>query len=411
MKIKLLPVESLIPYARNPRNNAAAVDKVAASIKEYGWQQPIVVDSEMVIIVGHTRLLAAKKLGLEKVPVKIADTLTDEQIKAYRLADNRTGEIAVWDTELLKLELNELESLDPDFDADSFGFSEEELEALEDSLAENNIIELPSEPADDPNSAPALPLEPLTKPGDLYEIGSHRLYCGNSTLLDHFETLMGEQKAQLIVTDPPYNIDYTGKTKDALKIQNDKMSGESFKDFLIEVFTNLLMSASEGAGIYIFHADSEGVNFRQALTESGFLLKQCLIWNKHIPTLGRQDYQWQHEPILYGWKPGAAHNWYSDRKQTTVWNFNKPTRSAEHPTMKPIDLIQYPIENSSKPDDLVLDAFGGSGSTMVAAHQTGRRCYTMEIDPHYCDVIVTRMRKLWPDLLILRNGKVFNDVA
>lgn len=233
----------------------------------------------------------------------------------------------------------------------------------------------------------------MTQPGDLWLLGDHRLLCGSATSAQDVERVMGGDRAGLVVTDPPYNVTYVGKTKDALTIQNDTMSGVEFRTFLLDAYKNLFAVTEEGCGIYVFHADTEGLNFRGAMVEAGWKLAQCCIWVKQTLVMGRQDYHWQHEPVLYGWKPGAAHRWFTDRKQTTVWNFDRPSRSTDHPTMKPVDLISYPINNSSKAGDIVLDTFGGSGSTLIAAAKTGRRARLVELDPRYCDVIVRRFEE------------------
>jgi site-specific DNA-methyltransferase (adenine-specific) len=241
--------------------------------------------------------------------------------------------------------------------------------------------------------------------GDLFEIGAHRLICGDSTQTDTFSRLLGQQMADMVLTDPPYNVDYTGKTKKALKIENDNKEDGDFYQFLYDFYTALGAYTKAGGAWYVWHADSEGANFRSAMANSGIMVKQCLIWVKSSMVMGRQDYQWKHEPCLYGWKEGAAHGWYSDRKQTTILEFDRPNRNAEHPTMKPIPLFAYQIGNSSKQGDIVADAFGGSGTTMVACHQMGRRAYLVEFDPKYCQVIIDRMLKLDPSLEIKRNGQ------
>ena len=303
------PADSLIPYINNPRKNTSAVDKVAASIKEFGFKVPIIIDSDNVIVAGHTRLLAAKKLGIESVPCVIADDLSPAQIKAYRIADNKTAEFAEWDDELLKIELEALERLD--FDLDLTGFDKSEIEKLLVS-GENSGAE-----EDDFDSDKALDeiKMPVTHTRDVWLLGRHRLICGDSTSADDVAKLMNGQQADLILTDPPYNVDYQGGTKDKLKIQNDKMQDDKFLLFLVSAFKNMYEFSKKGAAIYVFHADSEGYNFRAAFKQAGYQLKQCLIWVKNSLVMGRQDYQWQHEPVLYGWKDGASHAWYSDRKQ------------------------------------------------------------------------------------------------
>jgi DNA modification methylase len=382
MEVIDVPIEKVIPYARNPRKNEAAVAKTAASIKEFGWRQPIVVDKDYVIIAGHTRLLAARQLGYEWVPVHIAYDLNEAQIKAYRIADNRVAQEADWNYELLKLEIEEL--TDIDLDLSLLGFDLEELDAI--MVNTEAIDALPSEEDNEfPND-----VEPVCKKGDLWILGEHRLLCGDATIFDDYEKVLQGERIDLVITDPPCNVDYVGKTKDALKIKNDKMGQDDFYAFLADVYVNLFANMKDGAPIYVFHADSEGHNFRRAMKESGMKLAQCLVWEKNSLVLGRQDYHWQHEPILYGWKEGEAHKWYSDRKQTTILSFDRPARSEEHPTMKPIEILAYLLGNSSKPGDLVWDSFLGSGSTIIACEKMKRRSFGLELDPKYCDVIIKR---------------------
>ncbi|WP_068505379.1 DNA modification methylase [Paenibacillus kribbensis] len=383
MEIKFVNVEILIPYIKNARNNEKAVDYVATSIQSYGFKNPILIDSNNEIIAGHTRLLAAKKLGLKQVPTILVDDLTPEQVKAFRIADNKTAEYADWNFELLAQELEELKLAD--YDLSLTGFDMSECEKLLDILHEENVDD-----EDNFDLEEALPEHPITRKGDIWLLGKHRLICGDSTNPQDIATLMDGKKAQLIVTDPPYNVDYTGKTKDALKIENDKMDNDQFYDFLLAAYTQMFEVADDGASIYVFHADSEGLNFRKAFIEAGFKLAQCCIWAKQAMVMGRQDYHWMHEPVLYGWKPTSGHYWNSDRKQTTLWQFDRPFRNEYHPTMKPIPLISYPIKNSSKLGDIVFDPFGGSGSTLIACEETDRICYTSELDPKYVDVIVKR---------------------
>jgi len=385
MDIIKLELDKIIPYARNPRNNEAAVDKVAASIKEYGFRQPIVIDEEHVIIVGHTRFLAARRLGLEKVPVHIAKGLNEHQVKAYRIADNKTNEYAEWDEDLLGIELKELQ--DFDFDLDLTGFEEDELSSILDGvdLDVNNLAK--------EDDAPPAEEETITKRGDVWLLGSHKLICGDSTQEADFAKLMGSHKADMIFTDPPYNVNYEGKTKEAMTIKNDNMDSNKFFEFLNAAFANISTYSKKGAGYYVCHADSEGVNFRNALTENDFLFKQCIIWVKNTQVISRQDYHWQHEPILYGWKKGGPHKWYADRKQTTIWEYDKPQRSELHPTMKPVSLVQNGIKNSSKHGDIVLDPFLGAGSTLIACERMGRTCYGLELSEAYCDVIIRRYRE------------------
>lgn len=378
MNVQQVKIEKVKPYDKNPRKNKAAVDYVANSIKEFGFQQPIVVDKDMVVIAGHTRLKAAKKLKLKEVPVVIADNLTEEQVKAYRLADNKTAEKAEWDFDLLTDELLSLQELD--FDMEQFGFDfdfGEDEEAVEDDNWEADV-----------------PEEPISKRGDIWVLGRHRLMCGDSTDAADVALLMDGNKADMLLTDPPYNVDYTGKASEleTRKIENDKMEDSAFQDFLTSAFENAAENMKAGGVFYIWHADSEGLNFRVACKKAGFQVRQCLIliWNKNAMVMGRQDYQWKHEPCLYGWKDGASHLWASDRKQTTVLEFEKPQKNNLHPTMKPIKLFDYQIKNNTKGDDIVLDLFGGSGTTIMAAEQNGRRGFVMEYDPKFVDVIVDR---------------------
>lgn len=376
MNVQQVKIEKVKPYDKNPRKNKAAVDYVANSIKEFGFQQPIVVDKDMVVIAWHTRLKAAKKLKLKEVPVVIADNLTEEQVKAYRLADNKTAEKAEWDFDLLTDELLSLQELD--FDMEQFGFDfdfGEDEEAVEDDKWEADV-----------------PEEPISKRGDIWVLGRHRLMCGDSTDAADVALLMDGNKADMLLTDPPYNVDYTGKASEleTRKIENDKMEDSAFQDFLTSAFENAAENMKAGGVFYIWHADSEGLNFRVACKKAGFQVRQCLIWNKNAMVMGRQDYQWKHEPCLYGWKDGASHLWASDRKQTTVLDFEKPQKNNLHPTMKPIKLFDYQIKNNTKGDDIVLDLFGGSGTTIMAAEQNGRRGFVMEYDPKFVDVIVDR---------------------
>lgn len=376
--LKYLSVGDLIPYENNPRNNDEAVDYVAKSIEEFGFKVPIVVDKNYVIVAGHTRLKASKKLGLEKVPVIIADDLSEEKIKAFRIADNKVAEIAEWNEDKLHQELGELEDLL--FDMTEFGF--DIVGDLDDGEVKEDEFEVET------------PIIPTSKVGQVYKLGNHRLMCGDSTKQDDVNKLMGETKVDLFITDPPYNVDYTGKTADALTIENDKMEDSDFRTFLKDAFSTANEVMKGGAVFYIWHADSEGYNFRGACHDTGWTVRQCLIWNKNSMVMGRQDYHWKHEPCLYGWKDGAGHLWASDRKQTTILNFDRPTVNKEHPTMKPVRLFDYQIQNNTKKEDVVLDLFGGSGTTLIACEQNGRKSYTMELDPKYVDVIINRWEEL-----------------
>lgn len=397
------PVDRLIPYARNPRKNDHAVERVASAIKEFGFRVPIVAKSDGTVIDGHLRLKAAKKLGLESVPVITADDMTPTQIKAFRISVNRMAELAEWDTELLKLEMEELRLEGYDLDLTGFDTGELlEIMAGEETTSEGNT---------DEDEAPEAPINPVSKIGDIWVMGSHRVMCGDSTCIDSAKALMAGGHADLLVTDPPYNVAYEGKTADALTIKNDSMTDSDFRQFLRDCYATADAVMRPGASFYIWHADSEGFNFRAAAADVGWNVRQCLIWNKNTMVMGRQDYQWKHESCLYGWKDGAAHSWFSDRKQTTVLEFDKPHRNGEHPTMKPVELIRYQVKNSSKPGHTVLDLFGGSGTTLIACEMTGRSARLMELDPKYCDVIVRRWQDLTGKMATLEStGKTFNNL-
>lgn len=422
-------VDKVIPYKRNPRRNEDAVEKVAASIREFGFKQPIVVDKDHVIVVGHTRLLAALRLGIKEVPVLVAADLSPAQVKAYRLADNRVHQEAEWDEELLALELGDLSKLG--FNLESTGFDVDEINALL-NLEQGGLL-----PGAKEDAIPETPAKPSTLPGELYLLGKHRLICGDSTDPFTIEKLFSGAKADAVFTDPPYNVDYDGgatpsKTRVAGKISNDHMEDGLFRQFLLRAYSVMFRVLKDGAAVYVCHADSEGLNFRGAFVDAGFKLSGCLVWVKDALVLGRSDYQWQHEPILYGWKPTGAHRWYGDRKSTTVSEFMlqapltlvepnvyrlrlgdqwfqirgenlsvqelettvaripKPRKSDDHPTMKPVALIDKMLRNSTKKNDLVFDPFGGSGSTLISCEKLGRTAYLCELEPKFCDVIVAR---------------------
>jgi len=388
MKIHQIDIKQLLEYDNNPRQNENAVDAVENSIKEFGFKVPIVIDRNNIIIAGHTRLLASKKLGLETVPCIIADDLSNEQIKAFRLADNKTAEFATWDLSKLENELKEI-----DMDMLQFGFEELE-EVFPDNASD-----------DDFNIDDELSEKSYSQPGDIFELNGHRLMCGDSTKPEDVKKLVNNEKMDMIFTDPPYNVDYEGS---AGKIKNDKMEDNSFYLFLLDAFTNMFDSIKHGGSIYVCHADTEGLNFRNAYKNAGFKLAECLVWVKNALVLGRQDYHWRHEPILYGWKEGAAHYFIDDRTQDTIWEYNKPKRNDIHPTMKPLELVGRAISNSSKPKEKILDLFGGSGSTMIASDQLGRKAYLMELDEKFVDVIVKRYIKHTEsneNCFLIRNGK------
>lgn len=384
MDVQNRPLGELSPYEKNAKVHPDdQVQKIVRSIQEFGFNQPIVVDKKGVIIVGHGRYLAAHLIGLKTVPVLELD-LTEEQAMAYRLADNKLNE-SEWDMTLVVEELKAL---------DAVGF-EISLTGFDKDL----ILETGSQ-----DSVTSTPGTARSKLGDVYQLGKHKIVCGDATNLETVQNLMGEMKADMVLTDPPYNVNYEGKTKDKLKIENDEKSPEEFLQFLTDAFANLDAVLKPGAVFYIWHADSEGWNFRSAAKNVGWQIRQCLIWNKNSMVMGRQDYHWKHEPCLYGWKDGAAHLWNSDRTQTTVLNFDRPTESKEHPTMKPVDLLAYQISNNTKGEDIVLDTFLGSGSTLIAAQKLGRICYGVELDPKYVDVIVQRYVDYTGETEVLKNG-------
>lgn len=383
-----MKLTDLIPYENNPRINDDAIDVVANSIKEFGFKNPIIIDKDNVIVCGHTRRLAAIKLGLTEVPCIRADDLTEDQIKAFRVADNKTSELSTWDLDKLKIELGDIE-----LNMADFGF--------EDLL--DQMKELPED--DEFDADTELEKEAFVKKGDIWHLGRHKLMCGDSTTSD-VQVLMEGKYADLCVTDAPYNVDYEGGS--GMKIQNDNMSGEDFYKFLDKAFKNINLSLKPGACFYEFFATREHVNFENALKDNDLSPKQELIWSKNGQfTLGRQDYQWDFEPCFYGWKNGASHNWYSDRKQKCVLTFDKPKRNELHPTQKPVPLISYLMKNSSRPKDLVIDLFGGSGTTLIAAEETDRTCFTMEIDEKYASAIVRRYVKArgnTDDVFVVRGG-------
>ena len=376
MEIIKLKITEIKPYDKNPRKNDGAVDAVAESIKQCGYCAPIVIDEDNVILAGHTRLKALKKLKYKECECVRKIGMTEEQKRKYRLLDNKTNELAEWDIDLLKGELDGLDFLDFDF-----GFD------IADESAPQAIVEDDAPEVD--NQA-----EPITKLGDIWQLGRHRLMCGDSTNTETVARLMGGAQADLLVTDPTYNVEYEGKKKDELKIKNDKLSSDAFFEFLVDAFSAGASAIKEGASYYVWFASREHCNFENALVKSGLEVRQELIWKKNSMVLGRQDYQWKHEPCLYGWKEGASHNWYNDRCQTTILEFDRPVKNKDHPTMKTVALFAYQIQNSTKKGDIVLDLFGGSGTTIIACEQTGRLGFCMELDPKYCDVIIKRFENL-----------------
>jgi DNA modification methylase len=414
--IELRPLDSLIPYARNSRTHSdAQVGQIAASIVEFGFTNPVLADATG-IVAGHGRVLAARRVydagkavrlpngqDLPKGTVPVIDCTgwSEAQRRAYVIADNQLALNAGWDMELLKVEIADLQA--EGFELGLLGFDENFLDGL--------LAPPETEGLTDPDEAPGIPDEPVAVLGDVWVLGHHRLMCGDSLDLAAVERLMDRVKADVLITDPPYNVAYEGGTKDKLKIKNDAMSDADFRQFLRDAFVAADAVMKPGAVFYIWHADSEGYNFRGACHEAGWKVRQCLIWEKDSLVLGRQDYQWIHEPCLYGWKDGAGHLWAADRKQTTVLKFDRPKRNDVHPTMKPVALIEYQLLNNTKGGDVVLDLFGGSGTTMIAAEKQGRVARLMELDPRYCDVIVTRWQEFTGKVAFLEaDGRGFAEV-
>ena len=392
-------VSELIPYINNSRTHSEEqITQLISSIKEFGFTNPILLSPDNSIIAGHGRLQAVKRLGHEEVPCIIISGLTKTQIKALIIADNQLALNAGWDLEKLSVEVEGLQ--DEDFNIDILGFNNE---FIKDLLKKDEGLT-------DQDAVPEAKLNAKSKLGDIWLLGKHKLMCGDSTTQDVL-SLFKEQKADLYLTDPPYNVNYEGKTKDKLTIKNDKQDDETFKLFLTNAFTNAFNVLKLGASFYIWHSDSEGLVFRKSLIDSGFKLRQTLIWAKNSMVMGRQDYHWQHEPCLYGWKEGSSHSWYSDRKQTTLLNFDRPTASKLHPTMKPVELMSYLIKNSSKQEDVIFDSFLGSGTTIISCEILQRICYGLEFDPIYCDVIIDRWQQFTgKEAIHEQSGKTYNSI-
>lgn len=392
----LANINELIPYVNNARTHSdTQIAQIAASIKEFGFLNPVIVSSDNTILCGHGRYYAAQKLGLEKIPCIKEEHLTEAQKKAYIIADNKLALNAGWDNDLLTIELSDLQGVD--FDLDLLGFDDKELSKLFD---ETKDIE-----DDDFDVEEELKKPAITQTGDIWHLGKHTLICGDSTKEETYKKLLGDTKVNLVVTDPPYNVNYEGS---AGKIKNDDMEDSAFYHFLLDAFKQTEKVMAQDSSIYVFHADTEGYNFRKAFKDAGFYLSGTCIWKKQSLVLGRSPYQWQHEPILFGWKQKGKHQWYTGRKESTIWEFDKPKKNTDHPTMKPLDLIAYPIKNSSMTNSVVLDMFGGSGSTLLASDQLDRICYTIELDEKFCDVIVKRYIEQVgnsSDVYVIRDGK------
>jgi DNA modification methylase len=404
-RLEKISIDTLIPYARNARTHSKEqVLQLRASLREFGFINPIIVDKDLNIIAGHGRVLAAKEEGLVEIPCVFAEHLTEAQKRAYILADNRLALNAGWDEEMLSVEIADLRGAD--FDISLLGFNDAELSKLMSGI--EDVTD------DGFNVGKELEKPCFSKPGDLWRLGLHRLVCGDSTKAETFALLMdnansdGARLANLVITDPPYNTNYEGT---AGKIKNDNLPDGVFYQFLLDAFTLTEKAMAKDASIYVFHADTEGFNFRRAFSEAGFYLSGTCIWKKQALVLGRSPYQWQHEPVLFGWKKTGKHVWYADRKQSTIWEFDRPSRNASHPTMKPVPLIAYPILNSSMTGCIVLDPFAGSFSTGIACEQTGRICYGIELDPKFCDVSVSRYLSCTqkPETIKLtRDGKTYS---
>lgn len=373
-------IDRLIPYARNARTHSKEqILQLRSSLREFGFVNPVIVDKNLNIIAGHGRIIAAKEEGLTEIPCVFVEHLTEAQKKAYILADNRLALSAGWDEELLALEFADLKDLG--FDLELTGFDAKEIEKA--FAADGNDVK-----DDDFDLTAALEQAAFVLPGDVWTLGRHRLICGDATNADTAKKLMDGRKANLVLTDPPYNVDF--ESASGLKIKNDSMKAEQFFNFLLASFRNLAENLEGGGSAYIFHADTEGENFRRAFREAGFHLSGTCIWVKDSFVMGRSPYQWQHEPILYGWLKTGSHKWYAGRAEATTWNFAKPKRNSDHPTSKPLDLLAYPIRNSSQSNGIVIDTFGGSGSTLIACEQADRICNMLELDEKYASVILRR---------------------
>ena len=380
-EMQLIPLGKLVPYVNNARTHSPEqLTKLRSSLREFGFINPVIIDRDFNVIAGHGRIAAAKEEGITEVPCVFVDYLTEAQKKAYILADNRMALDAGWDEELLRIEIESLQGAD--FDVSLTGFGEDEIADLFAGDGEKDVKD------DDFDLSAALEKAAFVERGDIWTVGRHRLMCGDATSVEDVAALMDGKKANLIVTDPPYGVSF--KSGSGLSIQNDSMKGDEFYTFLYNSFSQMAAHLENGGAAYVFHADTEGLNFRKAFVDAGFHLAGVCIWVKNSLVLGRSDYQWQHEPVLYGFLKNGKHPWYSDRKQTTIWNYDKPKRNKNHPTSKPLDLLGYPISNSSQENAIVIDTFGGSGSTMMACEQTDRICCMMELDEKYASVILRR---------------------
>lgn len=396
--MELVEINKLVPYVNNARTHSPEqINKLRSSLREFGFINPVIIDKDYGIIAGHGRVIAAREEGIDKVPCVFVDHLTEAQKKAYIIADNRMALDAGWDEELLRVEIEALQA--ETFDVSLTGFDEKEITDLfKDTQAEAKD--------DEYDLTAALEKAAFVKKGDVWVVGRHRLVCGDATNAEDVDKLCEGKRVNLILTDPPYGVSF--KSASGLTIQNDSMKNEEFYSFLLAAFKNMVSHLEPGGSAYVFHADTEGLNFRRAFIDAGLHLAGCCIWVKNSLVLGRSDYQWQHEPVLYGFLKNGKHQWYSDRKQTTIWNFDKPKRNENHPTSKPLDLLSYPLKNSTQENAIVLDTFGGSGSTLMACELTNRICYTMELDEKYASVILRRYVEDTNDganVYVLRDGE------
>jgi len=398
-EMQLVPLSRLVPYVNNARTHSPEqLTKLRSSLREFGFINPVIIDRDFNVIAGHGRIAAAKEEGITEVPCVFVDYLTEAQKKAYILADNRMALDAGWDEELLRIEIESLQGAD--FDVSLTGFGEDEIADLFAGNGEKVVKD------DDFDLSAVLEKAAFVERGDIWTVGRHRLMCGDATSAEDVAALMDGKKANLIVTDPPYGVSF--KSSGGLTIQNDSMKGDEFYTFLYNSFSCMVEHLESGGAAYVFHADTEGLNFRKAFVDAGFHLAGVCIWVKNSLVLGRSDYQWQHEPVLYGFLKNGKHPWYSDRKQTTIWNYDKPKQNKNHPTSKPLDLLGYPICNSSQENAIVLDAFGGSGSTLMACEQTNRICFMCELDEKYASVILRRYVEDTGDsenVYVVRNGE------
>ena len=403
-QMELVSISKLVPYVNNARTHSPEqIMKLRSSLREFGFINPVIIDKDFGIIAGHGRVMAAKEEGIDEVPCVFVDYLTEAQKKAYILADNRMAMDAGWDEELLRIEIEALQGMD--FDIGLAGFEDDEIADLFAGDDNSDVEE------DDFDLSDALEQAAFVEKGDVWMVGRHRLMCGDATNADDVATLMDGKRANLVLTDPPYNVAF--ESSDGLSIKNDKMENEKFYEFLLAAFKNMAAHLEKGGAAYVFHADTEGLNFRKAFIDAGFHLSGCCIWVKNSLVLGRSDYQWQHEPVLYGFLQNGKHYWSKNagRSQTTIWNFDKPKKNKNHPTSKPLDLLAYPIGNSSRENSIVVDTFGGSGSTLMACEKTGRICHTMELDEKYASVILRRYVEDTGDadnVYVFRNGERMN---